>query len=330
MLNKLFAFLFVLLIVFADQTYIPVGNAPSAIIYHKYIYVTNYNSSTVSIIDPSSNNVIATINVGEKPVALLYANGYIFVADYGSNQISVIRDNQVVKNITGVISPYSLAYDNRTNEIFVSEQVVNRLSVISVNNLSVIRTINLPFSPGSLVYNSYTDELYVAEIPFGYAGYVYVIDPNSGRIVNYYYIGGKPISLSYYGGNVYVTSWYNNKLTIINSSGMYQFSAGLAPYYALYDPADGCIYVSDVGTNSVLVMTPSGNIIKNISVGDRPSYMVYVNGKIYVVATLSNAVYIIPQVPPPSPPLSFYLFIFGVIGIVAVIGFFSIRRQLRK
>lgn len=330
LMSKLIVFLVLGIIAFANQISIQVGNAPSAIIFHEYIYVANYNSSTVSVIDPSTNSVISTIQVGSNPISLVYADGYIFVADFGSNQISVIRDNEVIKNITDLVSPYSLAYDNRTNEIFVSESFLHKIAVINVNNLSVVRSLEVSFFPGAMAYDYYNDKLYVAELPLIYVGSVYVIDPNTGKIINSYNIGGKPVSISYYDGNIYVTSWYNNKLTIINSTGLYQFNAGLGPYYALYDPNDGYIYVSDVATNSIIVMTSSGNIVKNISVGERPSYMVYVNGKIYVSSTLSNAVYVIPQVPPPSPPFEFYLFIGIVVIIVILVGFFSIKRQLSK
>ncbi|ARM76619.1 hypothetical protein [Acidianus manzaensis] len=320
---------FLFLVVLAVSL-IPVGNSPSGIVYHHYVYVANYNSSTVSVIDPSTDSVVSNIHVGEKPIDAVCANGYVFVSDSGSDQVSVIKGESVIKSINLTSSPYSLAYDNKTNEVFVTEPDTYSIVVINVNNLSIVRSFSLSFSPGAIVYDYLSNELYVAQLPLGKIGNVYVLNPSNGNVVNSYSIGGYPANLGCFDGNVFVASWYNNKVFIINSSGVYNFDGGLAPFGIVYDPNDGYLYVSDIGTNSVLVMTTSGKVVDNISVGDRPSYMVYADGKIFVSTTLSNAVYVIPQVSPPSLPISLYLLIGGSIAILVIVGFIAVRVQLRS
>ncbi|AWR97835.1 hypothetical protein DFR86_09970 [Acidianus sulfidivorans JP7] len=321
---------FVFLVVLAISL-IPVGNSPSGIIYsHNNIYVANYNSSSVSVIDPSSDSVIGVIHVGLNPVSIVCANGYVFVSDAGSDEVSIIKGGAVVKNVSLSASPYSLTFDNNTNEVFVSEPDVYSIVAISVNNLSIVRSFSIGFSPGSIVYDPSNNELYVAQLPIGEVGNVYVLNPNNGVIVNSYSIGGYPANLAYFNGNVFVASWYNNKVFIINSTGVYNFDAGVAPFGIVYDPNDGYLYVSDVATNSVLAMTLSGHIVDNISAGMRPSYMVFADGKIFVSSALSNAVYVIPQVPPPSLPLSIYLLIIGSIAVIGVVGFIVVRNQMKS
>jgi len=71
------------------------GMGPWGIAYdpsNGYIYVTNLDSNTVSVINGKTNTVIATIPVGQRPVGVAYdpSNGYIYVTNSGSGTVSVI------------------------------------------------------------------------------------------------------------------------------------------------------------------------------------------------------------------------------------------------
>jgi YVTN family beta-propeller protein len=72
-----------------------VGIEPAGVAYdpsNGYIYVTNYGSDTVSVINGATNTVIATISVGIEPAGVAYdpSNGYIYVTNYGSDTVSII------------------------------------------------------------------------------------------------------------------------------------------------------------------------------------------------------------------------------------------------
>lgn len=72
------------------------GDQPHSIAYdpsNRYLYVTNFGSNTVSVIDGATNAVVgSTITVGLEPYGIAYdpANGYLYVANYGSSIVSVI------------------------------------------------------------------------------------------------------------------------------------------------------------------------------------------------------------------------------------------------
>src|SRR5215510_7569776 len=55
-------------------------------------YVTNSNDNTVSVIDTTTNTVIATVPVGEHPlgVAVTPNGAFAYVANESSNSVSVI------------------------------------------------------------------------------------------------------------------------------------------------------------------------------------------------------------------------------------------------
>ena len=65
--------------------------------------MANVHSNTVSVINPKTNAVVATIPVGNGPygVAINPTNGLVYVANAGSNTVSVINPatNTVVATI---------------------------------------------------------------------------------------------------------------------------------------------------------------------------------------------------------------------------------------
>src|ERR1051325_7442360 len=70
------------------------------------VYVTNHDAASVSVIDGSTNKVIATISVGKDPIGIAFdpANGYVYVANCegASTSVSVIdgSTNKVIANIS--------------------------------------------------------------------------------------------------------------------------------------------------------------------------------------------------------------------------------------
>ncbi len=97
------------------------------------IFVTNYNSSSISVISDNNNTVVANITSLNQPFGCVYdsGKGEIFVVNYAS--ISVISDsnNTIVANIPSEIQSQSIAYDSGKGEIFVPNSEHGTLSVIS-------------------------------------------------------------------------------------------------------------------------------------------------------------------------------------------------------
>jgi len=84
------------------------GMGPWGIAYdpsNGYIYVANFGSDTVSVIDGATNTVIATIPVGYGPEGIAYdpSNGYIYVTNYVSGTVSIISTS-VSTNSTSISS----------------------------------------------------------------------------------------------------------------------------------------------------------------------------------------------------------------------------------
>jgi YVTN family beta-propeller protein len=70
----------------------------------------------------------------------------------------------VVANITVGTTPYGVAYDSITSEIFVSNHGANSVSVISDSNNAVVATVPVGTTPAGLAYDSGKGEIFVTNM----------------------------------------------------------------------------------------------------------------------------------------------------------------------
>lgn len=88
------------------QDTLTVGEYPTTMIYdpaNRYVYVANYQTDTIVVINGVTNQIIDNITVGQGPgpgfnsLAYDNANGEIYVANLNSNNITAIEGNTVLK-----------------------------------------------------------------------------------------------------------------------------------------------------------------------------------------------------------------------------------------
>ncbi len=108
---------------------IPVGLEPVSVAArnNNEVWVVNWLSDSISIVDLTTNNVVRTINVGDEPTDILFINqpveqAYISVA--GARQVKIYDPNKLtnspkVININGK-QPRSLSSDASGKRVFVS------------------------------------------------------------------------------------------------------------------------------------------------------------------------------------------------------------------
>ena len=122
-------------------TSIQVGTSPEAVAFDSAtgnVYVANYGSNTVSVIN--GNSVTATISVGSGPDTSTSGNGNVYVANYGGNSISVITGNSVTATIGSVTTPSSVVFDSSNTNMYAAEINQNSVAVISTQNTSPTAT----------------------------------------------------------------------------------------------------------------------------------------------------------------------------------------------
>jgi len=135
-----------------------------------YIYVADLNSSTVSVINGTTNIVIAIITVGSEPMGVAYdpSNGYIYVTNFGSGTVSVINGTTVIATITvgGLwTNPAGVAYDPSNGYIYVTNFGSDAVSVIS--GTTVIANIPVGSEPVGVAYDPSNGYIYVTNFGSG-------------------------------------------------------------------------------------------------------------------------------------------------------------------
>jgi YVTN family beta-propeller protein len=101
-----------------ESAQIDVGNDPNAIAINyatNTVYVTNYGSDSISVINGSDNTKIGEdIPIGKDPqdIAINYATNTVYVANFVSNGVSVIdgATNKVVAGIMLNVNPFNSGY----------------------------------------------------------------------------------------------------------------------------------------------------------------------------------------------------------------------------
>nr|WP_276976625.1 PKD domain-containing protein [Ferrimicrobium acidiphilum] len=182
------------------------------------MFVTNYNSYSVSVIPDASNTVVATIRVGTYPVGVAYdsGKGEVFVPNDGSNNVSVISDasNTVVASIPVGAGPEGVAYDSGKGEVFVANWGTNNVSVISDASNTVVATIRVGTSPWGVAYDSGKGEMFVANYN---SDNVSVISDATNTVVATIPVGSYPVGVAYDSGKgeVFVANQGSNTVSVI-------------------------------------------------------------------------------------------------------------------
>lgn len=138
------------------------------------VYVSNYGSGTVSVLNEVTGALISTIRVGTEPegIAVDQKTNRIYVANFGSQSVSVINGGNynvppsLVATIRTVgLNPNSLAVDATGNRLYVGTY-----------GSSAVDVINITFLPGQNLYT-----VPVQTIP-GASIHDVVFDPANGDV----------------------------------------------------------------------------------------------------------------------------------------------------
>src|SRR5271169_4363367 len=100
----------------------------------------------------------------------------------------------------GTYSPYDYyaAYDSSKGEVYVTNEGVATVSVISDSSNSVVATVPMRFSPTTIAYDSGKGEMFVANGgPSTTLGTISVISDNTNTVVANVTVGTTPVGVAY-------------------------------------------------------------------------------------------------------------------------------------
>ena len=122
----------------------------SAVLAQTKAYVTNADDFTVSVIDTTTNTIVATIPDGPAPVGIAVTpNGaFIYVTHLGGSTVSVIdaTTNTVIATVPVGLAPAAVAITSNGAFAYVTNQFSNTVSVINTATNTVVSTVPVGWS----------------------------------------------------------------------------------------------------------------------------------------------------------------------------------------
>jgi YVTN family beta-propeller protein len=273
---------------------IQVGAAPRGVavntVTHR-VYVTNYNSGTVSVINGADKaNIPApvTLNTGVNPyaVAVNSVSNFVYVGDQGDNTVTVIDGSQ---NTTSSLSdpgvrPSAVAVNPVTNMVYLSNGGSSNVSVINGATASAPAVVGplqqAGSDPSALAVNPITNLIYVANG----GGTATIINGASNTPQQIPGIGSNTFALSLNAltNKIYVTNGGGSAVTVIDgnnpTAAKVSFSVGTLPIGLAVNAATNKVYVADLGSltsspgvGGVSVINAATNTTASIPVASTPA-----------------------------------------------------------
>lgn len=229
------------------------------------VYVTNFWSGTVSVINSLEGKESDSIPVGDTPVALttsedgmtLYVTrtpkdgGEVAVVDLGARK--VIKTIQLGGELSGIA--------RKERFLYVANSLKNTIDVIDTQNHELRNPIPVGANPTAVVVSLKRDFVYVANSG---DGTVSIIDTVAQSVIGTIPVGHKPSGLAVDSGYddgdvVYVTNSQDRSISVIDvATGKVigaPITVGTSPIGISVLDGGNKIYVVNSGSNDVSILT---------------------------------------------------------------------------
>jgi YVTN family beta-propeller protein len=285
-------------------TTVGVGSGPSAVAYDSgkgEVFVTNSESDNVSVINDTTDTVVANIPVGTDPLAATYdsGKGEIFISNEKSANVSVISDatNTVIQTIAVAGYPLFSAYDSANGEIFVTNDEVS-VAVISDATNTVVDTIAVGNISAGAGFDPALGEVFTTN---GDDGTVDVISAATNLVTHVIPVAVNPEGTLAYDsakGEIFVAA-VAKAVSVISAATnkvVATVTVGKDPMGTAYDAVAGDVFVPNYGDDNVSVISDATNtVVQSIPVGTGPYAVAYDSGvgKAFVPNYVSSDVSVI-------------------------------------
>ncbi len=304
---------------------IPGGSGPSGVTFDPIngnLYVTDFGSNDVSVINTTTNGIIAQVPLtyGIVTVVADTITGFVYTANTYSTVYAISPiTNKVAWTVSvasagcaGGCAPAVEAYDRANGDVYVADGTDN---VSVIHGATVVATVPTGNGPNGAAYDSKNGEVYVVNegsldvtvingTTNSAAGRIAPVEPGPG--VTFDSANG----MIYVCSNVAQASQSNFVTAVNGTTNLVVASTRVVDecHGAVYDPEDGYVYMtnpfapgSETPLSNVSLFDPSTNqVVLTLPVQLAPYGLAYdsANHKVYVANLYSNSISILPPVYP--------------------------------
>lgn len=240
-----------------------VGTDPTAVAIDPRtgrIYVANSGSLSVTVLDGSTREVVATVSLPSRPwnIAMNQRTGRVYVTT-AESAVTVIdtATNSVAATVALPSRPWGIAINHRANRIYVATSDAS-VAVIDGDRDAVIGSIPVPTRPWAVAVIPETNRVYVTSQE---SRTLSVIDGATGTVVSNIDIRTRAcgVATNPRTNRIYVTSLDASAVTVVDGTSLSVVESLLTPSTVCgvaVNAQTNRVYVSTQETGSVSILDP--------------------------------------------------------------------------
>jgi YVTN family beta-propeller protein len=290
---------------------IPVGTQPHGILYdatNHRIYVANFISKSISVINPKTETVVKTIPVHTEAWELAYdpENRMLYVASNNVSGLRVINttSNSVAGTLyTGCGTVEGVVYDAGNDRLYAECPLTNTLAIVDPSSGLVLQKIRGFDGEGDngIAVDPRTGDLFVGDWD---SDTVTVLSGTTNAVLATVTVGADPDGTFYDAAShsVYVNLEYSDQVVVLNAASFAvekQLPVGSVPHTVVFAPGLDAAVDSNWGSGNLSVIDSSTNdVVGTLYGGSGPWGIAYdpANGLLYVADELSASVQVLGPV----------------------------------
>lgn len=251
----------------------PVGVAVSSMLHRAFI--TNVDSSDISVIDTNTNQVVDTIKTGGSPVGIALAPNHqaLYVADWYSDRILEINtaDYKQQREVIVTKAPAGLIVSPDSKTLYVAARDSNEIVVIDTGEFAITKRVTVGKHPFGLTLSADGSTLYSVNVVEKTVSIIHTSTWQQSKIK----VGEHPYCAVASPDNktLYVTNTQDDTVSIIDLASQKTIATldvGMTPEGISYDAASKQVLVASWGENKVSSIDAKTNKLKSdIKTGDK-------------------------------------------------------------
>lgn len=197
------------------------ANSPAALSQtaaSERLVVANSASDTVSVIDASTNAVMATIPVGDRPTGAGAATfgSRVYVTNEMSGTVSIVDAAAlaVVATVPVGIRPVGVAASPLGAEVWVANAGSHNVSVLSTATDAVVATVPVGVSPFGVAFSRDGGRAYVTSQD----DRVWILDTATKAVITTVAVGHSPFGIAVLDELVFVTNQSSDTVSVIEGT----------------------------------------------------------------------------------------------------------------